>query len=614
MHDVGIRKQRSWWVVPALTAVASSGLAAQDLAAKLRASELGAAHGDALRAAVAAIDTPSARDVNGLLALIQAGHSAPSPAPQIGELAYAVVGWWSILDSGIANGLLDRFEYRDWPKIQKPLLELATLGVTDGAKRARKWLGSTDAKVQLDGLQLLRRVGGDPSVIKSAIRQGLESPLRAHVAAALELMWDYVVASDELRKLLEAKFDELTDWPERYTMLWAMARGGAFRTEWMLAQWRRADAEQRANIDYAMGQATTDVVLRLIGELPKLADDASRQIVLDWLEPAAQGSAVRHALMAAASKLESLPRRMIDVVLARQARAAPELRSHWCARLASDDPGLQRVACQALVPYGAKAVAHVDRLVAILQGPQPKGSRLYGSALLALAAIGKAAGSAEAAVSTFLDSDDKHLVDMAKRVLPRIGKSALLPMPLPFDDVAPRTSWRRSDATDEQVESIAAQLAVGVDEPGKLVRGLVAGGALPRSAIAIAMLGRRCVQGDGRACASVLALKMPQAEVVLYVPRLLSSWLGEAATCRSPSVGTRCLDWPEFYGLPTVREDDSIRPPDDLLCIWSQELSLDCLVLDRLGKRRTALAPMLEWLAPRRPLLFRDWFAGWKSQ
>lgn len=581
----------------------SGGVLAQDLAESLRAG--GAS---AVTAALAVIDQPSEADLNGLLALLKAGQGRSSKGPQAAELAYAVVGWWSILDAGIANGLLDRYEQRDWPQIQQPLLELATMGATDGAARATRWLASEDESVQNDAFLLLRRVGGDRATIDRAIQQVMASPATG-LPAALALIWEFQHASEDLREQLEGHFAQAKSWPEKLPVLWAMVRGGAFQTEWLLAQWRAGSADQRHDIDYAVGQAVTSVSQRFVRELHGLSDDASRQIVVNWLESSVRDGKVRDALLAVAADLNAISRRMVDVAFARALPVLPELLDHWSKRLAGNDPQLQRVACQALIRYRGKASANVDRLIALLKGPQAAGSRLHGSAILALASMGVKAIRAVDVVKKVQRTAELPLAEVAGWAVPRILGD--VPYQSADEQLMQRLSgswrWRaKRPLTPADAIRFAREIALDSQAASGRIHDLVNCLSPGADAVPAMLLAMKHRQDSQRGWVCIAASKLPEQFIPLAVPRLLRGWSGEQPCFRKREGVARLTKAREIFANLTTYDVDRDQPPVlGSLDTWADDLWAEWRLLSFLGEREKALIPLLEWMAPRRTESFR---------
>lgn len=264
-------------------------LRAQDVAASLRGG--GA---EAVAAAAEALSAPSVADVNGLLALLQAGKSPKAGASQrvASELAYAVVGWWSLQNVDVASGLYDRFEGHDWPKLDDELLELAALGAADGVERVARLLASDDRIDRRAGARMLRLVGGDRATLEGAVA-GMLDGNDAEVALGLELVWEYEIASDDLRRRLEQRYEASSSHRERLRILRAMVRGGGFTTAWLLAHRAALSEDARAQLDYYVSQAADPVFARWQREQAKMADEAMLAVVQGWLAARAQKPVAR---------------------------------------------------------------------------------------------------------------------------------------------------------------------------------------------------------------------------------------------------------------------------------------------------------------------------------
>ncbi|MFN3243632.1 MAG: hypothetical protein ACE37K_19155 [Planctomycetota bacterium] len=274
-------KMRPWQQVAVAAALAAGvPLRGQDLVEAVRAGDAAA-----VSAAADAVDAPSVGDVNGLLALLQAGSAAKATAAQrvAAELAFSLIGWWSLQDVDVASGLYDRFEARDWPRLDQQLLELAALGGADGTERAARLLGSDDRGKRRQGARMLRLVGGDRATLEAAIAGMLDGD-DAEFVLGLELVWEFEIASEDLRRRLERRYESSASHAERLQVLRAMVRGGGFTTAWLLAQRAELSGDARKRLDYFVGQAADRVFARWRREQAKMTDDAMLAVVNGWLE------------------------------------------------------------------------------------------------------------------------------------------------------------------------------------------------------------------------------------------------------------------------------------------------------------------------------------------
>jgi len=185
-------------------------------------------------------------------------------------------------DIDVASGLYDRFEAGDWPNVREQLLVLAALGGADGTQRATAMLGRDDAGERRRGAAMLRLVGADKATLDDAIAKMLAGDGEAF-ALGLELVWEFQVASEELRKQLEASYEAAESVDERRMVLRAMVRGGAFTTAWLLARRGELDATERARLDYFVSQASDAVFARWQREREKVTDEAMAAVLDGWL-------------------------------------------------------------------------------------------------------------------------------------------------------------------------------------------------------------------------------------------------------------------------------------------------------------------------------------------
>jgi len=577
--------------------------------AQIIVEELRPGNVDAVEAALLALPTPDEEDLNGLLALMQAGKGGKSPAPEVAELAYAVIGWWSIQDAGVANGLLDRFENRDWPKLENELFELATIGATDGMQRAAKWYAGKDKRLRSESLRLLRCVGGDKRLIDRAIKETLQASAakttasKDDVARALHLMWEFQVASEDLRKLLEARVAASESWDDKMLCVWAMVRGGAFRTDWLMQLYLAGNADQRRCIDDAMVMAADAVLTRLINALPTLTDDASRQIVIDWLARRCGQHHVRAGLRAVAPGLDALGKRMVDVALASGA-GFDDLLPHWRKRLSSDDPELQRIACLAIVTFRSRAQQLVPQLEQVLRKPQPQGVNLHHHAMVALAAIGAPAKSSAALLEKFAASEDKALAVQAQWALPMVlgtkeykSEIEILTERVQRAQMLQRLpNWLPS----KKAAAWATQLANGKLTVGEVMKKLPDYERLESGAVPLLLLTK--ARGNRAHWFDLVHswTLTPKNTRRLLLPRLLVDVIHETPmTELEAGIDSRFLwgtaDVDVILRRGTQARDRRPLPRDG-----------DLRLLSELGTELQPALPLLQWLAPRRATWFRD--------
>jgi hypothetical protein len=424
------------------------GLLLPALPAQSLAEQLAKGDARAIAAAAAALDAPSAEDVDALIRLIAAGRSNDGRRGIAGELAFAVLGWWSMQDAAIESGLYDRLEHGAWPAITVELVWLAAFGAgNEGPARARRWIDKDQAGWRQDGWWLLRKVGADAELIDGCIARALASDVEVERQLGMHLLWEFEVTSDDLRSKLESIHATTKDERTRWATRWAMVRTGSFRTAWLLDQRQAlggsADGEW---FDRLFERMTPATATRLAGELPQLPA-AQRARVAGWLGDHLHDPTLRRTLLT--SDLDPASCWAVAPHLARHALGQADVAPFWLRCLAAE-PALQRLACLGLAHLGDAARPHIPSLVKLLTLEEPRRVMAFhvrASAIHALGAIGPAASAHGDTIAALVGSDDPVIAAAAAWALPRL-RGTEVPGPYREESTGARRSFAPADLLD----------------------------------------------------------------------------------------------------------------------------------------------------------------------
>ncbi|MFK7742915.1 MAG: hypothetical protein AB8H80_21565 [Planctomycetota bacterium] len=510
---------------------------AQDLTNALRKGDEAA-----VQAATSALRNVDVSHLGGLMTLLRAGRGHSGTRGAAAELAFAVLGWWSMQDAGIADRLFDSCTEEAWAQIELPLLHLAAIGAADGAPRAKRWIALADATSRRRGWRLLRMVGTDAATMNQNITAAMASDDVKDQLLGLALMWEFEVASPSWTKRLERLYASTQHQRLRQAVLWTLAHTGGFRTQWMLKlRVGLASDTARRRFDALFTYVAPQGAQRLLREIPRL-QPAQRIVVTSWLTDNLTDARLRQSALATALSTKERDELFAPAFI-KHALGDPTLLDFWGSCLGGDT-ATQKLACLGLAHLGKAAMPHLPTLanVASNAGNQraPRTGKPRAAALHAIGALGTAAAGQLRLVKGLVDDQDKQVAEAASWALPRLQG---------HEPSGPR---RRAQSTDAERPSQAA----------------------------------KALQLRTHALTTPQALLgWPAAERRLALPLLLLDMLNEAT--------------------PQLLEHQAADGMHDLLARapWHELYKIRARILASLGSEAKVALPLLQWLAPRRPAL-----------